>query len=271
VNLSEFPESLLEAELFGHEKGAFTGALERRDGVFASGSPHGSIFLDEIGELSAPVQIKLLRVLQERTFTAVGSRKPRRFRGRVIAATNRDIDALRGAGDGGLLREDLYYRLCSDLIVVPPLRQRLAEAPGELEALVRTVLSRTLGPSGPDLLAPVCATIERDVGPRYAWPGNVRELEQCVRRILLKGRYDGLRAARTAAADGDPFFRRAAAGELDADELLGGYCARLHAQLGSYEAVARRTRLDRRTVKRYAELAAGHGGTPDGDGRPLTT
>jgi DNA-binding NtrC family response regulator len=126
---------------------------------------------------------------------------------------------------------------------------------------VRTVLERTLGASGPDLLAPVCATIERDVGPRYAWPGNVRELEQCVRRILLKGRYDGLRAAGAPrAAEADPFVRRAAAGELDADELLGGYCARLHALLGSYEAVARRTRLDRRTAKRYAELGRGADG-----------
>jgi len=257
VNLAEFPESLLEAELFGHEKGAFTGALERREGVFARCSPHGSIFLDEVGELGTPVQIKLLRVLQERLFTPVGGRRARRFHGRVIAATNRALDEL----GGGLLRPDFFYRLCTDVIVVPPLRQRLSEAPEELALLVERILERTLG-SG-ELSASVCAAIERELGRGYAWPGNVRELEQCVRRILLKGRYEGARApaARDALA-GDPFLSDVRAGALDADTLLAGYCARLFAELGGYEAVARRTRLDRRTVKRYVELAGPSQGAP---------
>jgi len=248
VNLAEFPESLLESELFGHEKGAFTGALERRDGVFAASSAHGAIFLDEVGELGAPVQIKLLRVLQERVFTPVGGRRARRFRGRVIAATNRGLSELRA----GLLREDFYYRLCSDVIVVPPLRARLAEAPGELELLVQKLLARTLGTAVDGLVAPVCEALARDLGPRHPWPGNVRELEQCVRRVLLTGRCTSGAAPR--ASGDEPFVLRVAGGELDADELLGGYCARLLAQLGTLEAVAQRTHLDRRTVKRYAEL-----------------
>ena len=248
LNLSEFPESLIESELFGHEKGAFTGAFERRDGVFASCSPHGAIFLDEIGELAVPVQIKLLRVLQDRIYTPVGSRSAKRFRGRVIAASNRPLEELRS----GLLRDDFFYRLCSDVIVVPPLCQRLEEAPEELALLVAKLLERMLGEGSRALVEPICATIEAELGRGYPWPGNVRELEQCVRRILLEGHASG--AGRQASrASGDPFMDEVAAGTLDARALLAGYCARLHSLLGSYEEVARRTRLDRRTAKKYAE------------------
>jgi DNA-binding NtrC family response regulator len=259
LNLSQFPEALLESELFGHRKGAFTGAVEDHLGVFASCSPHGAIFLDEIGEVSGQVQIKLLQVLQERTFTPVGSRETRRFRGRVVGATNRTLAELRpGPGAPGGFRDDFYYRLCSDVIVVPPLRQRLAEAPGELELLVVHVLERRLGLEAPELVDRVCATIETDLGPGYPWPGNVRELEQRVRRILLTGGCADDAAgspASAAARSADPFLAAVAEGRLDARALLAGYCARLHARLGSYEAVARHTRLDRRTVKRHVELA----------------
>jgi transcriptional regulator with GAF, ATPase, and Fis domain len=251
LNLAEFPESLLESELFGHEKGAFTGAVARREGALARCSPHGAILLDEIGELAAPVQVKLLRVLQERAFTPVGGTRSRRFRGRVIAATNRRLDELRG----GILRDDFFYRLCSDVIVVPPLRQRLEEAPGELEALCERVLTGLLGPEARTLVAPVCTALAREPGPRYPWPGNVRELEQAVRRVLLTGRYE-----RAAPADRgaplEPFLAAVQAGTLDADTLLATYCARIFAATGSYAAVAQRTRLDRRTARRYIELAS---------------
>lgn len=106
------------------------------------GTPHGSIFLDEIGDVSAPVQIKLLQVIQERTFTPVGRCERQRFHGRVIAATNRPLDDLRRAGQ---FRDDFYYRLCSDIIVVPPLRQRIQEEPRELEALLNSILKRMIG------------------------------------------------------------------------------------------------------------------------------
>src|SRR5438128_2849575 len=133
LNLSQFPETLIESELFGHRKGAFTGAVEAHEGLLARCGPHGAIFLDEIGEVSVPVQIKLLQVLQERTFCPVGSHDPVRFAGRVIAATNRPMEALHS---GKLFRDDFYYRLCSDVIHVPPLRQRLEEDPDELRQLV---------------------------------------------------------------------------------------------------------------------------------------
>src|SRR5262249_46053651 len=142
LNLSQFPETLIESELFGHRKGAFTGAVGAHEGVLARCSPYGSIFLDEIGEVGAPVQIKLLQVLQERTFCPVGSHDAVRFRGRVIAATNRPLDALRGRG---LFRDDFFYRLCSDMIHVPTLRQRLQEDPGELRTLLGYAVANLIG------------------------------------------------------------------------------------------------------------------------------
>jgi hypothetical protein len=122
INLSQFPESLIESELFGHQKGAFTGAIESHKGVFSLCSQFGSIFLDEIGDVSIPVQIKLLKVLEERNFTAVGSHNKLHFSGRVIAATNKTINDLRNVE---VFRKDFFYRLCSNVISVPPLRKQI--------------------------------------------------------------------------------------------------------------------------------------------------
>src|SRR5688572_5779875 len=152
INLSQFPESLIESELFGHRKGAFTGAIDHHEGVFERCSAHGALFLDEIGEVSVPIQIKLLQVLQERTFTPLGGRDKLRFSGRVIAATNRGLGALRR---DGRFRDDFFYRLCSDVIEVPPLRLRLAESPGELEELVRLLVGRIAGSPDAALVATV--------------------------------------------------------------------------------------------------------------------
>src|SRR5262249_1354066 len=145
-------------------------------------------FLDEIGEVAAPIQIKLLQVLQERTFSPVGGHEKLRFRGRVIAATNQPLDLLRG---NKLFRDDFFYRLSSDVITVPTLRQRLQESPAELEFLVRHLVTRLLGDSAADMTALVLEGLARGVGRDYSWPGNVRELEQAVRRILLTNQYEG--------------------------------------------------------------------------------
>ena len=254
VNLSQFAEGLIDAELFGHVKGAFTGAVDDAIGLFGSCSPYGAILLDEIGEIGAPLQIKLLRVLQERTFTPVGSRQPGRFEGRVIAATNRSLPSLRGPGG---FRDDFYFRLSSDVIELPSLRRRLDEAPDELVELVQSVLHRMLGAEGEALVDEVHATILGDLGPAHPWPGNVRELEQCVRRILLRGH-----CRTTATAEpvrvldpSDPWLQAVEQGTLDAAELTAGYCARLYAARGSFAEVARATRLDRRTVRKYVDQA----------------
>lgn len=249
LNLSQFPETLIESELFGHRKGAFTGAVEAHEGVLARCSAHGAIFLDEIGDVSVSVQIKLLQVLQERTFCPVGSHEPEPFRGRVIAATNRPLQTLR---ERNLFRDDFFYRLCSDVIDVPPLRQRLAENPGELRQMLQHTLTGILGVHTSVLEAKVEAAIRRDVSDDYSWPGNVRELEQAVRCILLTGSYSGMKKAEPAGFF-EQFMADVEAQNLDAEGLLAGYCGLLYRKAGTYEEVARRTNLDRRTVKRYLQ------------------
>lgn len=250
INLSQFPATLIESELFGHRKGAFTGAVERHDGVFARCSPHGAIFLDEIGDAAEPVQIKLLQVLQQRVFSPVGSHEVLRFEGRVIAATNRDLGALRRAG---AFRDDFFYRLCSDQIEVPPLRQRLKETPSELEALLRHMLRRLCGKPEGEVFESVLAALRTGVGPGYAWPGNVRELEQAVRCVLLTGEYRGDRGAGVGE---DAWLAALARGDLTVKELAAGYCRRLFQRYGRYEEVARRTGIDWRTVKKHVEEGA---------------
>jgi sigma-54 specific flagellar transcriptional regulator A len=248
INLSQFPENLIESELFGHRKGAFTGAIEHHQGVFERCSAHGALFLDEIGEAAIPVQIKLLQVLQERTFTPVGGHEKKRFSGRVIAATNRSLADLRQAGR---FRDDFYYRLCSDVIRVPTLRERIQESPGELAQLVSVLVKRTIGSASKDLTAFALEVLERDLPRSYAWPGNVRELEQAVRRILLAGAYvpDAEPASNLDAED--RLVARLRDGTLSAEELLSAYSALLYRRFGSYAAVAERTRLDPRTSRKY--------------------
>jgi DNA-binding NtrC family response regulator len=246
INLSQFPEALIESELFGHTRGAFTGATSAHHGVFSQCSAHGAIFLDEIGEATPPVQIKLLRVLQERTYSPVGGREVLRFSGRVVAATNRTLRELRR----GSFRDDFYYRLCSDVIVVPPLRERLAEEPSELAGLVRVIVRRIVGDAAfaEELALVVLPAIERDVGAAYAWPGNVRELEQCVRRVLLTGHYE---PDATESADEGERALLDAVGDDTMKGLTARYCRALYARHRSYEEVARRVGLDRRTVRAH--------------------
>lgn len=243
LSLGELPESLLESSLFGHRKGAFTGAIEDHDGVFARSRPHGTVFLDEIGDVPVHVQSKLLRVLQERTFVPIGSTKSRRFEGRVVAATSRPLEALLASGG---FRVDLYYRIASNVIVMPTLRDRIAESPPELELLVAHLCHRITGEADPALARETHAVIVEQLGERHPFPGNVRELEQCVRRVLLTGTA-GRAAAPTSEADA--FLDAIASGSITAEELVDGYCQRLFAKSGSFVDVARITGLDRRTVK----------------------
>jgi DNA-binding NtrC family response regulator len=252
VHLTEHPENLFESALFGHRRGAFTGAVADHDGVLARCRPHGVVFLDEIGEVTLPMQVKLLRVLQERTYTPVGSSEPRRFAGRILAATHRSPDELRRSG---ALRNDFYFRLSTHTIVLPPLRQRIVEEPGELQALVEVIASRIVGAG---LGGEIAAVLRRDLGPGYGFPGNVRELEQLVRVVLIEG------ACRPDRPEGDrgAFWDAARRGEIDAEGFLDQWCAELLGRFGSYVDVARRTGLDRRTVKRRAIRGAQNGQAP---------
>ena len=179
INCAAIPDTLLESELFGHEKGAFTGAIARRQGCFELAN-HGTLFLDEIAEMTPVTQAKLLRVLQERTFRTLGGQREQKVDVRVIAATNVDpLEALRQ----GKLREDLFYRLNVFGIALPPLRERKDDLPLLVDAFIREFNERNhravAGPS-----PRVMALLER-----YDWPGNVRELRNVMERatIVTKG------------------------------------------------------------------------------------
>ena len=248
INLSQFPETLIESELFGHRKGSFTGAIDHHQGVFERCSEHGALFLDEIGEVTGPVQIKLLKVLQERTFTPIGGREQKRFSGRVIAATNKPVEELRREDR---FREDFFYRLCSDVIRMPTLRERLAQSPAELEELVSLLVGRIAGDPAGDLVVRVLDALARDLPKDYPWPGNVRELEQAVRRVLLTGGYHPERVSAEGGDAEERLLARLREGQLSAEELLAGYSALLYQRLGSYAAVAERTKLDPRTSRKY--------------------
>jgi two-component system response regulator HydG len=177
VNCAAIPETILESELFGHEKGAFTGATARREGRFAKASG-GTLFLDEIGELSLSVQVKLLRFLQEGEYEPVGG-NTQRADVRIVAATNRDLLAEVAAGR---FREDLYYRLNVIAITAPPLRARREDIP----LLVDHFLGLYCAKNGRPRLDPTRGALDRLMD--YAWPGNVRELENVIERAVVLSR-----------------------------------------------------------------------------------
>jgi sigma-54 specific flagellar transcriptional regulator A len=251
INLSQFPETLLESELFGHTKGAFTGAVSSHEGLFSLCGPHGSVFLDEIGEVNPAIQVKLLHVLEERLFSPVGSHEKIRFGGRVIAATNRPLEELRREGR---FRDDFYYRLCSDCIYVPGLQKRIEENPRELDELVAHTVRQITGEQSEQLVETVLDVIGKKLGTDYPWPGNVRELAQCVRRIIVKRDYQAQTAAKDTQTDTKAALLTAIeSGTFNAEQLLDAYCTLLYEKYGTYEEVARRTNLDRRTVKKHIQ------------------
>ncbi len=182
----------------------------------------------------------------------MGSHETVRFEGRVIAATNRPLDELRRSRS---FRDDFFYRLSSDVIKVPPLRQRVREDPGELDALLQEIVVRLAGQPAPEVRRTVRDALRSGLGADYAWPGNVRELEQAVRRILLTRTYGGDDQA-VGADLTTRLVHGLQEGTLSADDLLNGYCRRLYDRHGTYEEVARRTRLDRRTAKKRVESPA---------------
>ena len=259
LNLSALSPTLIESELFGHRRGAFTGALQDRAGWFEVCPPLGTVFLDEIGEIEAAIQVKLLRVIETRVFQRIGDTRERRFPGKIISATNRDL-----AGDirSGRFREDLYYRLCSDRIVTPTLRGRLSDSPNELPNLVLHVAQRVTNEeeAGP-LAREVVEWIDKNLGHGYPWPGNFRELEQCVRNVMIRKDYRPLsRTGRDPAEETADLVR---SGSLTAEEMLRRYCTLVYARTGgNCQEAARRLGLDHRTVKSKIDpdLLAAHRG-----------
>lgn len=250
LHLSAMSQNLLESELFGHKKGAYTGALNDRSGWLELCSAHGTVFLDEIGEINEEIQVKLLRVLQNRIFQRLGDNDNHQFQGKIIAATNRDLeDEIKQQH----FRSDLYYRLCSDIITTPSLHEQLTDSPEEINIYVRYLSEKLVGPDeAPELSKETIAWIDKNLGKSYSWPGNVRELEQCVRNILIRGSYTP--AVVDFSDDNQPLASKLNKGLLTVEELLTEYCSIVYQQTGSYVETAKRLDMDRRTAKKYIDM-----------------
>jgi DNA-binding NtrC family response regulator len=218
LHCAALAETLLESELFGHERGAFTGAVARRDGRFQQ-ADRGTLFLDEIGEISPAIQIKLLRFLQEHEFERVGGNQTIKVDVRIVAATNRDLAQ---RVKDGFFREDLYYRLNVVAIEMPPLRAR----PSDIPPLATFFLSRYAEENGRKLTGFTDAALERLV--RYSWPGNVRELENAIERAVVVSRGDVIRPEELspvimptgASGDGTPAIPGSTLAELEKYAIL---------------------------------------------------
>ncbi|GAA4643922.1 PEP-CTERM-box response regulator transcription factor [Pontixanthobacter gangjinensis] len=175
INCAAIPENLLESELFGHEKGAFTGAVKTTEGKIEQ-AQGGTLFLDEVGDIPLPLQVKLLRFLQERTIERIGGRKPIAVDTRIVCATHQDLEAMIGEGS---FREDLFYRLAEIVIKIPT----LAERPGDATLLAKAFLNRfskEMNPNVKGFASDALAAIDG-----WGWPGNVRELENRVKRAVI--------------------------------------------------------------------------------------
>ncbi len=254
LHIAALSQNVVEAELFGHRRGAFTGADREHRGWFEMCPRYGTVFLDEIGELDPEIQVKLLRILQSRTFQRVGETTTRHFEGKVIAATLRDLD---DEIEQGRFREDLYYRLCADSIATPSLRDQLADAPEDLANLVGIVARKVVGPEyAPSVTEFVVDWIQRSLPADYAWRGNIRELEQCVRSVVLRGSYVPRRGRNgTRRSDAaDALAAQIRRGELSASALQDRYVWMVHDETQNERETARRTGLSRNTVS--AILAA---------------
>jgi len=247
VNCAAIPETLLESELFGHERGAYTGALARRTGRFEQAN-HGTIFLDEIGDLSLSTQAKLLRVLQEKYIQRVGGNEKIPVDVRVLSATHRDLET---AMKEGQFREDLFYRLSGVSIKLPSLAQRAEDIP----ELVRYFMRR----SGPELgiESPSIQPDALDFLHVQAWPGNVRELENVIRHSLLLARSYPINLEHVRQA-----YARARKPVAAADQTLAGYFTELLARAQRGEMAGLHARMieemERELYTRAIQLAEGN-------------
>ena len=249
VNLAAVPETLIESELFGHVRGAFTDARNDRQGMFAEANG-GTIFLDEIGELAAPLQAKLLRVLQEHEVRPLGSTNTLKIDVRVVAATNRDLAEMMAEG---MFREDLYYRLNVIQVELPPLRRR----PDDILPLVEHFLAR----AGQKCVPPRRFRLSQEAHRAlmaYPWPGNVRELENCLERGIALCRGDEIQIddlpTQVRERKATDFLAAAVARKMTLAELERNYIERvLEDEGGNKTRAAQRLGLDRKTLYRKLE------------------
>ena len=245
VNCGALSEDLMESELFGHVKGAFTGANQSREGLFnyAAG---GTLFLDEIGEMPLSMQVHLLRVLEEKTIRPVGSNRETPVDVRIIAATNRDLEAL---VRGGNFREDLFYRLNVVSIRIPPLRERMRDIPELARHFAYTLASEMSMPAPDEVRGRELEALES-----YSWPGNVRELKNVIERCLLLNKSPSQCVAgpdKDAAAE--PFEPARDSDVLE--DVVNAHVRRiLRREDGNKSAAARALGISRKTLERKAAL-----------------
>jgi two-component system response regulator HydG len=243
VNCGAIPQDLLESELFGHVKGAFTGAAETRAGYFIT-ADGGTVFLDEIGETSPAMQVKLLRVLQDKQVSMLGSTRPRAVDVRVIAATNKNLEQLVRSGS---FREDLYFRINVLSLLVPPLRERGSDILELTRHFVRK-FSAEYGRAAPTLSDRVL-----EIFQSYPWPGNVRELENAIQRLIVMTDGDSVDAADL------PPLMRFTAGPVEEDltrtlaQVEAEYVRRVLASVGGNKSrAAKILDVDRKTLRSKA-------------------
>jgi len=254
VNLSALSPTLLESELFGHKKGAFTDAREDREGWLSACPNYGAVFLDEIGDVDAGIQVKLLRVLETRSFSPLGSTDVEPFVGKLIAATHKFLDDEMRAGR---FREDLAYRLQADVLHTPSLQTRLQQDPAELDLLVGFLAAQAAGDDEAEGLKADVLQALATLPDGYPWPGNVRELLQAVRQVMVHGTYrPPLRASSSSSSSSGPqWLKDLRAGTLDVDTVVDHYVFQVYEQVGSYDGAGRVLGLDRRTVKSRVKRA----------------
>ncbi len=253
VNCSAIPENLLESELFGHEKGAFTGAMKQKAGKFEEANG-GTLFLDEIGDLAQPIQTKLLRVLQEKTFERVGGNASITVDTRIVASTNRNLEMMSRQGD---FREDLFFRLNVFPIHLPTLRERLEDIPLLAEHFVNRYADLAAGRV--KFISPTAITDMMN----YNWRGNIRELENLIKRALIKTTGDTIMKIELPANDTLPTVTKEAAADVDLNTPYKDYInaivrdaeekylvRMLRLYKGNINQIAKLMDIDRKTVYR---------------------
>jgi hypothetical protein len=265
VNLSAFAPTLVESEMFGHVKGAFTGASRDKTGALGSMEGHGALLMDEVAEIALELQVKLLRVVEERLYRRVGDEgEPCVLPGRILAATHRDPEERIRKG---LLREDFFRRICLYRVVVPSLRERFDDLPDELWEMARVVAEQLFDVKRAPGVADQVLEVVRRTLPRHAWTGNMRELAQCVASVKLKDGYSPMLVAPDDA--GLDQALALAEGGMSLDEINRRVVASTLVRTGSLPEAARALAVDTRRVKRIvdSETDAAAAARREGSGR----
>jgi len=246
VNLAALSPTVVESELFGHVRGSFTGAHADRAGLFETCGNHGAVFLDEIGEISGTLQVKLLRLLQSGEFQRIGESTPRYFSGKIIAATNRNLTK---EMQQGRFREDLFYRICGDQVHTPALNTILGDDSSELKRFVTFVCDRLFGGEASQSLGPeIFGILQNQITPEYSWPGNFRELEQAIRNIVVTGSYSPIETQTKVPID---LLHEKA--DIPLSEWIRLYAQRALRVHGSRRKAAAALQIDPRTLASHLE------------------